>query len=664
MDSSSAAVAQQNLLRHQSLLWLIAAQGAVILPLLLRLPLWLWLLWLGALVWRLRIHAGKFNYPSSISKLLLSGLCLGALIFSYRGALGVQAMVAFLVFAFVLKLLELRTRKDALVLLFIGFIAVAAQFLFVQSLWATLYAIASCLVLICAWQTLYLSRPLSLPAQFKGSSALLVQAIPLMVVMFVIIPRIGPLWRTPLFQGAAQTGFSDSLAPGDIGNLVRAKGTAFRVNFNGGQTPPVSGMYWRGLVLDSFDGRAWRLNSQWQRPRAIKPEQTSAADILHYEMMVEPHHYQWLFALAEPVKISSMSFPAGITQDGLIATRQPLSARLQYSVASMAASSLQWPELSAQQHRQLTSLPQGYNPQTLALAASWRQETSSPLALIAKALAWYQQSFYYTLQPALLGKHSVDDFLFTTKRGFCEHFASSFAVLMRAAGVPARVVVGYQGGTYNALEDYWLVTQADAHAWVEVWLNGRGWQRVDPTSAVAPQRVEQGINNALTATERELIAAGQLTAPAWLNSLRQRLDATNYLWSRWVLSYNADKQKQLLQRLLGGGDPWRIGLAFICLMSLLLALYTLLVIRPKWQRGTPLQRAVNKFARTCQRWDMHRKPNESIARFAMRLAVKQPELAASCQSLAEISERTLYAADGHSEADLISALRRFPKPAQ
>jgi protein-glutamine gamma-glutamyltransferase len=661
MDASTAAFQRQKLVRHENLLWLIVAQGVVILPLLLRLSLWLWPVWLAALLWRLGIYAGKLNYPSTIVKFILSGVAIGGVISTYQGAFGVEAMVAFLVCVFVLKLLELRSRQDALLLLFIGFIAVAVQFLFAQSLWTTLYACISCAVLIAAWQTIYLTRQFSLWVKLKRGALLLLHAMPLMLVMFVIMPRIGPLWQGPLPQASGYTGFSDSLSPGDLSNLVRDKGTAFRVAFNGGEVPPVSEMYWRGLLLDNFDGRAWQLDSGWDRSLGYRPDNDAGEVVLDYDIIVEPHQYRWLFTLAEPLKVTTDRLRADITEQGIIATRKPLSSRLQYNVWSVPASSFKWPALSAQQRQHFTHLPAGYNPKTIHLAQSWASEGAAPSAIIKQALAWYQQSFYYTLQPPLLGKNSVDQFLFESQRGFCEHFASSFVVLMRAAGIPARIAVGYQGGTYNALEDYWMVTQADAHAWAEVWLEGIGWQRVDPTSAVAPQRIEQGINNALPDSERKMVAAGLFDAPLWLTHVRHRLDAANYLWSRWVLSYNADKQSRLLQQLLGGADPWRVGLTFSALFISLLGLYILIVIRPKWRTQTPLQRAVYKFDMTCRQWDMARQAEETLAVFALRLAEKQPQLKNSCKQLAAISQQALYADDERGKEKLIKALRQFPK---
>ena len=660
MDASISTVDQQKLIRHENLIWLIVAQGIVILPLLIKLPIWLWLLWLGALIWRLKIHTGKLHFPSSTVKFLLSAFCLVGLFISFRGSYGVESMVGFLVFTFILKLLELRSRQDGLLMLLISFIAVAAQFLFAQSIGAALYASISCIVLVATWHTIYLNRSLTVQMKVSKGFILLLQSLPLMIVMFILMPRLGPLWRTPLIQHEAHTGFSDSLSPGDIGELVRDKGIAFRVNFLVAPAPANSEMYWRGLVLDDFDGRSWKVNKNWRRNGVAKTVNVSPDDILTYEIIVEPHYYQWLFSLSTPINIKTGRVSANITTERLIATRRPLTAQLQYTVQSVNPSLLEPTELTAIEQAYFTRLPANKNPRTVELAQRWLKEGLNPEQIVNKALAWYRQDFYYTLQPPLLGENSVDEFLFSSKQGFCEHFASSFSVLMRAAKVPTRVVVGYQGGTYNELENYWMVRQADAHAWAEVWIEGTGWKRVDPTSAVAPQRVQQGIDNALNSSERTMVAAGQFNAPQWLTSLRYRFDAANYMWSRWVLSYNAETQDALLKKLLGGTDPLRIGLVTVSIIVLLLILYTLLVIRPKWRTRTAFQRALKKFDKTCLQWKIKRQSHETIAQFAMRLATEQPTLKASCENLAHISQEVLYGNESQSQAMLINTLIHFP----
>jgi transglutaminase-like putative cysteine protease len=661
VDASAEAFQQQKLVRHENLMWLIVAQGIVILPLLARLPVWLWLVWFSAMLWRLRIHSGKMVFPSGTIKLALGLGCVLGLFLSYQRSLGIEPMVGFLVCAFVLKLLELRTRKDGLLLLFIGFIAVATQFLFSQSFASALYAWLSCVALITAWQTIYLTRHYSTFFKIKSGVILLVHAMPLMLLMFVIMPRLGPLWRVPVLQGGGHTGFSDSMAPGDLGQLVKSTGTAFRVTFNGSQTPPPREMYWRGLVLDNFDGRTWSLDNDWDSQFSVNKENVQLDDLLDYDIIMEPHKYRWLFALAEPVTVSTERAAIRISYDGLIVARDTLVSRLQYTVVSVSPDKFTWPDLTPFERARLQRLPTDYNPESIALARGWTAQGLTPKGIIEKALDWYNQAFFYTLAPPTLGKHSVDEFLFNTKRGFCEHFASSFVVLMRAAGLPARVVVGYQGGTYNGLEDYWIVSQADAHAWAEVWIDGEGWQRVDPTSAVAPQRIEQGIVNALPPGERKLVGAGNLESPQWLIHLRHRMDAAGYVWNRWVLSYDAEKQNRLLTQLLGGIEPWRIGVGFCALIGGLLGLYTLLVIKPRWRTKTPFERALLRFDRSCQQLGVSRQQDESLAAFAQRLAAAKPKLKKACHRLAQISQRALYAGDPRCTDALLRALKQFPK---
>lgn len=664
MDAAVATFESHKLIRHENLLWMIVAQGVVILPLLFHLPPWLWLVWLGSMLWRLRIYAGKMAFPSSSLKFVLGALCVGGLVASYRGQIGVEPMIGFLVCAFVLKLLELRTHKDGLLLLFIGFIGVAAQFLFAQTFSAALYAWCACITLVTAWQTIYLTRHFSILHKIKTGFSILLHALPLMVVMFVIMPRLGPLWHVPLPQGAGKTGFSDTLSPGDLGQLVKSQGTAFRVSFNSESAPLPSQMYWRGLVLDEFDGRSWRLSDDWDvalnNGQRFAPKTQPVDGFTDYTIQLEPHQYPWLFALVEPVKVSDLSIDSSvfITQQGLLAARSPIVTRAQYSVIS--AHEVVWPPLSATEQAKLLRLPPNSNPKAQRLAQSWQQQGLAPKAIVAQALELFNQSFYYTLAPPVLGQNSVDEFLFTTKRGFCEHFASSFAVLMRAAGIPSRVVVGYQGGTYNALEDYWRVSQADAHAWVELWLE-ESWQRIDPTSAVAPERIALGIGEALSEQERALVGAGHFDAPKWLTAMRLHVDAAGFVWNRWVLNYDSGIQGELFNSLFGGREPWRIGIALTVLIAGLFTIYALLVIRPKWQQATPLQKALKQFDKTCLKLGFERSPDESLSTFTKRLENEAMQYSVPCQALALIAQQSLYADNKKATKALVRALRQFPR---
>jgi len=366
MQTPQHSFQQQKLIQHHNLIWLLVAQGIVILPLLVQLPIWLWVIWGGALYWRWKIHVGKYQFPRSLSKSIISITAITGLFLTYQGAFGVEAMVGFLVFTFIVKLLELRTRKDGLLIIFIGFIAVAAQFLFVQSIWATLYAAASCMVLITAWKTIYTTGNLTAKRKLTGGGILLLQALPLMLLMFVVMPRLGPLWHTPLLNQQAQTGFSESLSPGDIGSLVQSTGTAFRVTFLDDVTPKQSELYWRGLILENFDGRTWtRKRLSRFSDRALEAKQGDVRTV-NYEVLMEAHRYPWLFSLANPITADTGSVRSRITSSGLLVAREPLNTRLQYQVSSVDLRDTLINALSPQQRQQLTALPSGFNPKAVA----------------------------------------------------------------------------------------------------------------------------------------------------------------------------------------------------------------------------------------------------------------------------------------------------------
>lgn len=661
MDAAAEAFQNQKLIRHDNLKWLILSQGVVILPLLIRLPLWLWFVWGVATFWRWQIYKGRQSFPGGLLKGCLGAGCVAGLLASYNGSISIESMIGFLVCAFILKLLEIRSRKDGLLLLFIGFIAVAAQFLLAQTFLTAMYACFSCIVLIAAWQTIYFTREFSVGYKLKAGTQLLLHAMPLMVVMFVVMPRIAPLWRVPMAEGAGATGFSETLSPGDLGRLVQSTGTAFRVTFPDGNEPLPQDMYWRGLVLYNFDGRTWSLDQHWDIAQGQTVERRGIKGQFKYDVMLEPHQYTWLFSLAEPVNAVAPGQNIMITHNGLLTTaRDKVITRMQYTAESLPLDSYPWKALPESEKQKLLFLPKNINPEAQQLAGQWVLENLTTEQKIQRALNFFRTDFYYTLEPPMLGRHSVDEFLFKTQRGFCEHFSSSFAFLMRASNVPARVVVGYQGGTYNDLENYWVVSQADAHAWVEVWVEGQGWRRVDPTSAVAPERIELGINQALPDNELSRVASGRFDAPQWMTALRQRMDAAGYVWNRWVLGYDSRRQNEFLSRWLGGVEPWRIGVGFIGIAALILIIYALMVIRPQWRRQSKLQRALLRFDKVTRQKGLLRQPGESIAAFCARLAEDVPEWAAPSKLLGKLSERALYADDQRCLDKLQHALSRFP----
>jgi transglutaminase-like putative cysteine protease len=648
-------------LARDKLAWLLVMQALLILPLLINLPFWLWLVWGVTALWRTQMFRGRWGAPASLVKTLLALICAGGLLASYAGKTGTETMVGLLVCAFSLKLLEVNSARDAQLLVFIGFIITATQFLFSQTPQAAAYGILCVIVLLASWRSLYLTHMQSTGVRLKRGAMILLHALPLMLVLFVVIPRLGPLWAIPN-QQAAKTGFSNSLSPGDLGNLALDRSPAFRVEFTG-SPPPANQLYWRGLVLDIFDGRTWRMRDSWGG-RPVNPAETAGTKraLIDYSIIVEPHGQPWLFSLMTPQTVENTSNSIRITPDSLLMNRIPIAQRMRYQVRS--ALQIDWPEapqLNKLQRDLYTRLPRNRNPQTRALADSWRSQGLNDGQIIAQALALFNREFTYTLQPPLLGQHSVDEFLLVTKRGFCEHFASSFSFLLRAAGIPARVIVGYQGGRWNPVENYLLVSQSDAHAWTEVWIDGKGWQMIDPTAAVAPNRIEQGMNEALGESDQELVANAWQSSQLLYN-LQLRWDAATYTWQRWVLNYDSEAQEGLLTRLLGGTESWRITFWLIGLGLAGAGVFAWTLLR---SHPGPVLRpetiAAKKLEHKLAQLGYKRKAGETLGDFIRRVLYSEPQWQTGLTRIAQLFEQVAYQNRAEQLPQLHQAVKQFPR---
>jgi len=648
-------------LARDKLAWLLVMQALLILPLLFSLPVWLWLVWASVAWWRIQMFRGRWGAPGGLVKTVLTLICAAGLLASYAGKTSTEAMVGLLVCAFSLKLLEVNSARDAQLLIFIGFVIAACQFLFNQTPQAAIYGILCIALLLASWRTLYLTRSQTTGLRFKRGSMILLHALPIMLVLFIVIPRLGPLWAIPN-QQAAKTGFSDSLSPGDLGNLALNRAPAFRVEFSE-PPPPANQLYWRGLVLDMFDGRTWRMRDSWgMQPRNPDYDTSSKSALIDYSIIMEPHGQPWLFSLMTPQDTENTSNTIRITPDYLLLNRTPVAQRMRYKVSS--ALQIDWPEpppFSQLQRDFYTRLPADNNPQTRALADTWRSQNLNDEQIIAQALALFNREFTYTLQPPLLGEHSVDEFLLVSKRGFCEHFASSFTFLLRAAGVPARVVVGYQGGRWNPVENYLLVSQSDAHAWAEVWIEGQGWQMIDPTAAVAPNRIEQGMNEALGAGDQELVASAWQSSQLLYN-LQLRWDAATYTWQRWVLNYDNEAQQGLLDRLLGGNESWRITLWLIGLGIIGAAIFAWALLRNHQAVVLrPETLLIKKLEHKLAQLGYRRHAGETLGDFIQRVQHTEPQLQTGLLKVAQLFEQVAYQNRTEQLADLQQTIQRFPR---
>ena len=546
--------------------WVLIAQIAVVLPHAAHLPIWL----IGfaaisiiAQLPRLKSRLKKLSHLKRVyQSMQMLGFLLGlvGLWLTYNTAFGLDMGVAFLVLCLASKLWELYKRRDAYVVLNLSLFVLAALFLMDQGLLTTLEVVLGAVIVLLAFIALNDDSNDDGDGRLRTLGVLGIGALPLLVVLFLFFPRLPPLWSVQLSGQQATTGVSDSMSPGDFANLGQSTELAFRVEF-GDERPPQQQLYWRGLVFSDFDGVTWRPSnqvSQWstrsqaptwiQNAFATVPEQVQAAPT-RYQIILEPTQQNWLFGLDYPF---SQQPDINITSNFTLSKDQPVTQQLRYDVLQFAPMRID-PILTDASRRLNLALPAEGNPQARALAQQlFVQSGSDPVRYMAAIERWINQTeFRYTLSPPRLNTDRIDEFLFQTKAGFCEHYSSSFTFMMRAAGVPARVIAGYQGGEPSRNGNVWEVRQMDAHAWTEVWLEGQGWVRVDPTSFVAPERVEQGMN-AMTEQQGAAMfgsgASAQISYQQYqmLQTLRRLSDQASYYWQKDVVGYDQDKQADSL----------------------------------------------------------------------------------------------------------------------
>ena len=461
-----------------SLTWLLVAQALVILPHALHLPLWVIGLWLGCALWRIQIFRMRAGYPSLVVRIGLIALAAAGVFLSRGTLVGLDGGVLLLVAAFTLKLLEMRSRRDALVVIFLGFFVVVTAYLFDDSMLVALFSLLPVCALLAALIGLQQSGTATRPWRtLRLSASLLLQALPLMLLLFLFFPRLGPLWSLPVpNERGAVTGLADSMAPGDIAELTRSSELAFRASFEG-RVPARNELYWRALTLDHFDGRRWSQSAGEQFSPA--PQWQPRGEALHYSVVMQPTTRPWLFAL----DVARSDFQ-GTRQMGdfRLQRNRPVDRTLLYDVSSWP-DALREPQLPPDRMQALLRLPREGDARSRAWAQELRSRYPQDEQLVEALLTHFnRQPYVYTLTPTPLGDDSIDQFLFDTRSGFCAHYAGAMTFVLRAAGIPSRVVAGYQGGEFSGNGSYVQVRQFDAHAWVEYWQPGKGWTSVDPVS--------------------------------------------------------------------------------------------------------------------------------------------------------------------------------------
>lgn len=635
-------------LSRATMLWLIITILMVVTPFAGSIPVWLYPLALLTMGWRLMIHSGRWQFPHWALKLLLLLVCVIGLMVSLGDGSTINATVALLVATFLIKLLEMYQRRDALVVLFVAYLLVAAVFLFNQSIPMALYALLTLIVITASLNSVYRGEQnRNFWQPLKRSGILILQAIPMMLVLFLIFPRIAPLWQIDLDTGQAFTGLSDTMAPGDVSRLTRSGAIAFQVNFDA-VIPSENQRYWRGIVYDHYDGQRWTRAEPVSAAQAVQWPQglATATESYSYQLIMEPTGQQWRYVLDLPQKIPSY---LKRLEDYTVISDQPLLQRVSYPVTSTPGNAFQ--RLNRTQLQRYLQLPHEGNPQTRELAQRWREESQgNATAIVRRVMSHFTQQFAYTLEPPRLRGDRIDQFLFQSQRGFCGHYAGASVFLLRAAGIPARVVGGYQGGELNPLNNTMTVRQYEAHAWIEVWLKDH-WQRLDPTAMVAPERIEQSVQDAFRtgnsfSNESGFLANAFMVRASlqhqWLQQLRWQYDALNFSWHRWVLNFHGH-QLDILNDLLGGMSILKMLLLFLVPSAAVLALVIFSLLLAKRQPVDPVEGALAKLDRRLAKLGLQRSVGETVLNHADRVADVIPAIAGDIREVARCYARIRYA---------------------
>ena len=560
-------------------LFLLGISLLLMLPLFVHLPTWTSALVLTLLAWRAVLAWRSAPLPSRWTLLALLLAAIALTLWDYRNLFGREPGVTLICVLLALKSLEMRSRRDAHVLFFLGFFTIAANFLFSQSLGVALVMVLATWGMLAALVNANLpaGRP---PLRQSLGAALKMMALgtPAMVALFLVFPRMSaPLWALPQNSQQAITGLSASMSPGQIAQLARDDSVAFRVVFDGPR-PPDRDLYWRGPVLSTFDNGVWRPDPL-RRSRATltsPPDLQTFGAPVRYTVTLQPTQQTFVFALDAPLAAPRLDgYMVQWLPDLQLVVGRPLDHLARYTVES-SPQYRYGPQRLTTALRADETLPAGFDPRSVALGrqlAAQAKAAAQGGGFVAQALLrmFRTQPFRYTLNPGTYGRRDgVDEFLFDRRAGFCEHYAQAFVVVMRAAGIPARIVTGYQGGRYNPVDNTWVVRQSDAHAWAEYWLPGQGWVRADPTAAVDPARIDR---SGATLAAREPLLGMAALGPrdmALLLQLRNGWDALNNTWNQWVLNYGSSRQSELLRRL-GLQQPDIATLTALAIAALLVA---------------------------------------------------------------------------------------------
>ena len=627
-----------------------------------------WVVIACLLLWAYTFAGRRYAWPVPgwITLQVVAGIFFITTILTHDG-FTLEAFVALLILMIGLKLLEMRTKRDRIITVILCYFLIVAVMFFSDSLVATTYMLFS--VLYATAVLIHINRPgQGAMKPLKLSTILIIQALPVMLVLFLLFPRFhGSLWgRAPITS--IRTGFTDKMTFGDVADLARNTGVAFRVKFDG-EIPPHDQLYWRGIVLWKFDGRTWQRGIGRHGIPSRRPTVLSRTS---YTITLEPHNERWLLVLDLPLRVNLRR--AWLLNDYTFYRWRPITQRIAYHAESDIDAHA---PLQEGFKRDALKLPININPRTRSMAAAWANESANTQEYIQRVLAYFQeQPFSYTLNPPSLEaetekghaeeKDLIDRFMFESRMGFCEHYAGTFAFLMRAAGVPARVVVGYLGGTLNRYGDYLVVRQSEAHAWCEVWLPEKGWVRVDPTAAVAPDRVSRDVASALPAGEMyeflSFLRKGR--TGEWFEAVTNVWDVVNNRWNNLVMGYSAYEQKNLFAGLGLRMDDWKGPvkvLVIVLMVGLVTILFSMLILHKQNSAMDEIADSWKEFCRKLAKIDLPRRPQQGPVDYMEHVVTKRPDLKESVQEVVSLYVRLRYKNDAGPDAAMSfkTIIKRF-----
>jgi len=625
---------------------ILTALFFAIAPYLLQLPIWIifWCLFL----WGYCFLSGRYIRPGPkkwMRWILTLGGITGVLL-TFARHFDSDAYVGLLAIAAGLKPLELHTQRDKVVATFLAYFMIIPS-LFYSSTLAT--ALHMCLsVFFTTAVLIHINHPRKhLAANFGLSARIMAQALPLLIILFFLFPRIQGSFFGLTVRSTGLSGFTDHLTLGNISNIARSGKIAFRVKFEG-RIPDRKLRYWRGLVFEKFNDMGWTRG----KPAVADTETLIGEKPVEYTVTMEPHNKKWLFALDLPIAAPK---GAKMLQDRTLILFRSVNQRTLFQMKSSTVYNTgplrPW-------HLAARKLPVSGNLKSIALARTW---ANTPEKTVKKALAYFRENnFLYTLNPPPLGKNSIDDFLFQTRKGYCGHYASAFAFLMRAANIPSRIVGGYLGGELNPFGNYLIVRQSDAHAWVEVWLPDKGWVRVDPTSVVAPERIEQGPAQALPPEERATFLKLPDLGPIsrYAKQIRLRWDALNTHWNRRIMGYSYQRQKNLLEKIGIKADSFKGSLKASVLVLGLISLFAGLIFAGFFRKSTTgkdvIQQTYYKFCLKLGRIGFSRRPGQGPLDYATLASSSRKDLQKQIHDITR-----LYLLLRYSKAGNRMDLKRF-----